>query len=83
MRQSFDKFILGEIVAIALAVVVGLFGLIQASTLLIILSIYLISISILCDAMVARFTYNQTHALKQFARAITIFIVGTFLLIFL
>ncbi|MFD2044376.1 hypothetical protein ACFSTA_09545 [Ornithinibacillus salinisoli] len=81
MRHPYEKFIIGELASIGLAIILGLIAIIQGLLILIILSFYLIAVSLLCDGLIALHTFNQVHASKQFVRALVIFLLATFCLI--
>ncbi|WP_244513650.1 hypothetical protein [Oceanobacillus limi] len=83
MRHPYEKFIIGELATIGLAIILGLIAIIQVSIILIILSLYLVAVSLLCDGLIAMHTFKKQHAGKQFLRATSIFLLATFFLLYL
>ncbi len=83
MRHPYENFIRGELVAIGLALLVGIIALIQGIFLLVILGIYLVSISLVCDGLIAMNMRNQAYGVKQLLRSILLFLFATILLFFL
>ncbi|GIO26805.1 hypothetical protein [Ornithinibacillus bavariensis] len=83
MRHPYEKFIRGELVAIGLAVFFGLIALIQGVFLLIILGLFLVAASLICDGLIALYMQNQIHGVKQLLRSILLILFVTILLILL
>lgn len=81
MRHPYERLIRIEITSISLAAFIGLFAFIQSYTLLIFLSVYLLALSLVCGALIDWSTHQKTQAIKQFLRAIVLFILTTYLLI--
>ncbi|MBC5635588.1 MULTISPECIES: hypothetical protein [Ornithinibacillus] len=83
MRHPYNKFIQGELVAIGLAIVCGLIALIQGVFLLIVICLYLLAASLVFDGLIAMNMRNPNHGVKQMLRAAILFLLTTFLFIFL
>jgi hypothetical protein len=83
MRHPYEKFIRGELVAIVLAVIFGLIALIQGVFFLIIIGLYLVAASLVCDGLIAIYMRNQVHGIKQLLRSVLLFLFATFLLLLL
>lgn len=77
MRHPFEKFIKVEYGSLILALIIGLYAIIQSVFALLILSMYLIAISLFCDGIVALSTRQHVWAGKQVTRAFIICLVAT------
>lgn len=80
MRSSLEKVAIMEVIAIFLAFIIGLFAMIQGYLLLILLTLFLISLSLVCEAFVFSQKRQSQHAIKQIIRAVCIFLFVTYLL---
>ena len=80
MRHPYEKFIHIEMMALLSVIIIGLIALIQGYLILIYLCLYLIALSLVCDALVHWYTNQTTHSVKQILRAILIFVITTYLL---
>lgn len=80
MRHPNEKFIKIELVSLTLAVIIGLFAIIQAAFIWFSLSVYLIAISLFCDGVIALSTHQQVWAMKQLIRSILLFLLTTLLI---
>ncbi|GEM_PF-6676857 len=84
MRHSYEKIIQLELIALGLSILIGIIALIQASVLFITLAIYLIIVSLACDAFIHNFTAlaanRQLQSLKQAIRAGILFLLATALI---
>jgi len=80
MRHPYKRFIKIELFSLILAIMTGLSAIIWTRVIWVILSMYLIAISLLCDGIVAQSTHQHTWAIKQFIRAFLLFILTTLLL---
>ena len=84
MRHPYEKIMRLELIAIGLSILTGIIALFQASVLFILLAIYLIIISLACDAFTHNFTtYRQLQSLKQAIRAGILFLLATALIFLL
>ncbi|MUK89602.1 hypothetical protein GMD78_14635 [Ornithinibacillus sp. L9] len=83
MRHPYEKFIIAELATIGLAIILAIIAFIQGLLILIVLSLYLIAVSLVCDGLIALNTFKQTHATKQFVRAVAVFLLATFFMIYL
>ncbi|PAV31414.1 hypothetical protein CIL05_01805 [Virgibacillus profundi] len=83
MRHPFEKFIRLELLSIVCVILFGLIALIQGYLLLIFLSLYLLAIGLLCNAMIEWYTHQSASAGKQVLRAIMIFLFTTYLMFLL
>lgn len=79
MRHPYEKIIRIELFSIGFAVLFGIFAFIQGYTILMFVCFYLISISLVAEAMVAWLTYHKEQAIKSIIRAILIFMMSTYL----
>nr|GGG70927.1 hypothetical protein GCM10011398_13840 [Virgibacillus oceani] len=80
MRHPYEKFIRLELIAILVAVVIGLFALIKGFLLIVILALYMLAFSLASGAIV-EWNMNQTNqAGKHFLQAILLFIFTTYMI---
>jgi len=79
MRHPYEKFIRIELFAIGLSVFIGIFAFIKSYTILMFISFYFISLSLVAEAMVAWYTYHKEQAIKSVIRAVLIFLISTYL----
>lgn len=79
MRHPYEKFIRIELFSIGFAVFLGVFAFIQGYMILMFVSFYLISISLIAEAMVAWSTFHKQQAIKSVCRALLIFLLVTYL----
>lgn len=82
MRHSYQNIILIELGTLGGATVIGLIAIIKKSFLFVYLSLYILSVSLACDAIVLWYTYRQQEAIKQLLRAMLLFLFTTFVLFF-
>lgn len=74
MRHPAEKFILIELIALALVTILGIIALIQGSLVLIFICLFFIIVSLLIDALVHFQNQNVPHSAKQVVRALFIFL---------
>ena len=81
VRQTYEKVLLLEIFSLGLSILLSVIALFQGSAYLLIISCYLLVISLACDAYSHEFTsYRQFQGKKQLARAIILFFIATALI---
>lgn len=80
MRHPYEKFIRIELICLAFVVLVGVFALIQGSSLVILMCFFVLSLSLLCDALILLYSHQTAQAGKQIIRAIMIIMFTTVLL---
>lgn len=78
VRQTYEKIMQLEFVALGFSVLFALVALFQSSIIFLVFSFYSLAVSLACDAYSHRFTsYRQFQGKKQLARAVIIFLLGT------
>ncbi len=82
MHHERDKYNLMSIGSLGLALIIGLFAMIKSFLLLIIISFYLIAVSLICEALLLNISFRQLEGIKQLARALVLIILITYLLFF-
>ncbi|WP_164667535.1 hypothetical protein [Virgibacillus doumboii] len=80
MRHPYEKFIRLELLTLGLVVVTGLIAIFQGYLIIMFFSLYLLSISIFCEALIALNTPHSTEGVKQFAKAVMLLLITTVLL---
>ncbi len=81
MRHPYEKFILGELISIGLALLFGLIALIRGSFPLLMLSLFLLVISLICTGVIFLYSNRSTEAGKQILRAAILFLLIIYLII--
>ncbi|RKQ31531.1 hypothetical protein [Oceanobacillus halophilus] len=80
MRHPMEKITLIELISLGIVVIVGLFSMIQGYLVLLFLTLYVFSLSLMCDALIQwNTTGNTLDAGKQALRSLIIFIFTTYL----
>lgn len=79
MRQPFDRYMQIEIAALGSASLFALFAFIKTSILLALVSLYLIVISLACDAMLKWELMDKITSSKQFGRAIILLLLSSYI----
>ncbi len=80
MRHPFEKLILIELGMIGCAGIFSIFAIIKGFVLFAMASIYLIVISLICNAMIKWQLRNPQEAMQQLFRAIALFLIASLLL---
>ncbi|MEC5424421.1 hypothetical protein QGM71_13050 [Virgibacillus sp. C22-A2] len=80
MRHPYEKFIRIELLSLASAILIGIIALAQGYTLLIFLCLYLLALSLACNALIELHRHEADQAGKQILRAIMLFILASFML---
>ncbi|RDW22306.1 hypothetical protein CWR48_00945 [Oceanobacillus arenosus] len=80
MRHPYEKFARIELISLVIVILFGLIALIQGFLILIFFSLYLIALSLVCDALLHLYFRNSQQAGKQILRAVMLFIFATYLL---
>lgn len=83
MRHPYEKFARIELISLVIVILFGLIALIQGFLVLIFLCLYLISLSLVCDALLNLYLRNPHQAGKQIIRAAMLFIFATYLIFLL
>ncbi|MCG1030309.1 hypothetical protein J5S49_18650 [Virgibacillus halodenitrificans] len=78
MRHPYTRLIRLEIISIICALIIGTLALIKGFITLIFLCVYLISLSLIVDALIHIHTNQAPLAAKQVLRAILLFIFTTY-----
>ncbi|WP_156290189.1 hypothetical protein [Oceanobacillus salinisoli] len=81
MRSPTEKITLIEILSIAIAGFFGLLAMVQGYLTLMLLTFYLVCVSLICDALIYWQKGHTAHTGKQVLRAAVIFIFTTYILI--
>lgn len=80
MRHPYEKFIRLELIAVLLAILVGLFALFKGFILLVFITFYLIGCSIACAAIVEWYTHQTNQAGKHILQALLLIIFTTYMI---
>ncbi|MGP4063787.1 hypothetical protein ACTWPF_02625 [Oceanobacillus sp. M65] len=80
MRHPLEKIIRIELLTIALALVIGLISIIQGYLFLTITSLYLVTISFSCSALLEWQSHQAAQGAKHALRAFLLFVIATYLL---
>ena len=80
MRNPYEKFIRIELISLVIVILISLIALIQGLFILVFFCFYLISLSLVCDALLHLYFRNSQQAGKQILRAVMLFILATYLL---
>ncbi|RYG71794.1 hypothetical protein EU245_12950 [Lentibacillus lipolyticus] len=80
MRNLYDKYIRMEHITLGLAVLTGIFAVIQGYAILMVCSLYMIAFSIFCDGVIYASTNNTAAGIKQFMKAGMVLLLSTILL---
>lgn len=80
MRHPYEKFIRLELITLVLVVIIGLISVFQGILIIMLFSLYLLAISIFCEALIAMNTHNTAEGAKQFVKAAMLMLVTTILL---
>jgi len=81
MKHPYEKFMNIELVSILLSILVGVVAFIQGYLFLIFLALYLVVISLSCDALIKWYTHYKNEAIMQFVRSGMLFLLTTYLLL--
>lgn len=80
MRHPYEKFIRLELVTLVLVVVIGFISVFQGYPIIMLFCLYLLSISIFCEALIHMNTFRTTEGIKQFVKAFMLMLLTTILL---
>lgn len=80
MRHPYEKFIRIELIAILIAILIGVIVLIKGYLILVFVCLYLLVLSLLAEAMIAWSTHQKFQSGKQLVRAAIIFILATYMI---
>ena len=78
MRHPYRKLIQMEFVSLLFALLIGFSALIAGYIIIIFLSIYLVSFSLFCDAMLLMYKRHPAEAGKQAVRGIMLLLFTTY-----
>lgn len=79
MRHPYEKFIRIELICLTFIILVGIFALIQGSALVILMCLFVLSLSLFCDALIAWYSHRTAQAAKQLIRGVMIIMFTTVL----
>lgn len=79
MRHPYEKFIRLELLTLGIVIITGVISIVKGYPIIMILSLYLLSISIFCEALIGLNTQRTTKGAKQFAKAFMLFLLTTVL----
>lgn len=77
MRHPYQKFIQMEVIGLVLSFLSGITALITGWVILLFFAVYLLVLSIVCDAIILMQTRRQSEAMKQAIRAFILFLLIT------
>ncbi|WP_017798245.1 hypothetical protein [Oceanobacillus kimchii] len=77
MRHPYQKFIQMEVIGLVLSFLSGITALITGWLILLFFAVYLLVLSIVCDAIILMQTRRQSEAMKQAIRAFVLFLLIT------
>ncbi|MFS0750253.1 hypothetical protein [Oceanobacillus sp. 1P07AA] len=77
MRHPYQKFIQMEVIGLVLSFLSGITALITGWVILLFFAVYLLVLSIVCDAIILMQTRRQSEAMKQGIRAFILFLLIT------
>ncbi|WP_087973675.1 hypothetical protein [Oceanobacillus rekensis] len=78
MRHPYRKLIQMELISLLFAMLIGFSALIAGYIIIIFLSIYLVVLSLFCDAMLLLYTRHPAEAGKQAIRGIMLLLFTTY-----
>ncbi|HEY4601766.1 MAG TPA: hypothetical protein VIG73_10910 [Cerasibacillus sp.] len=81
MRHPFERLMLWEMVSLGLAFLFGFIALIRGSFSFMIMTLFLLIISLVCNGMLLLYTNRSPLALKQILRGVLVFIIIVILFI--
>lgn len=81
MHHQREKYNQVSIIALLLAVIIGIFSIIKSFHLFILFSFYLLAVSIIAEALFLNISLRQIEGAKQLARGIMLIILVTYLFI--
>lgn len=81
MDHPYLKLIRIEILSLLFGSFLGLFAIVQNYRILLFFSLYLIVISLICNALIASYMSKKAEVLKQLIRAILLFVITTYFII--
>ncbi|GGJ82989.1 hypothetical protein GCM10007063_01850 [Lentibacillus kapialis] len=79
MRNPYDKYIRMELLTLTLAVVIGLIAIVQGYVIIMLLCVYLLAFSILCEGFLFLNTNHSADGIKQVAKAGMLMLLATIL----
>mgnify|MGYP001344740060 FL=1 len=83
MKHPYEKWFITETVSLILAFLLGIFAMIKGTIILILIALYGIAISLMCEAFIAWSMKRTAIAGKQCIRAIIIIFFSTYALFIL
>ncbi|MBO1002094.1 hypothetical protein ACFSKI_05805 [Pseudogracilibacillus auburnensis] len=81
MHHQRDKYNQISIVSLLLAFLIGLFAMIKSYQLIILFSLYLLTLSIVTEALLLNMSLRKTESIKQLIRGLILFILISYLFI--
>ncbi|SFA97735.1 hypothetical protein SAMN04488072_104270 [Lentibacillus halodurans] len=79
MRSPYEKYIRIELLALALAVIIGLIAIVQGYVIIILLCVYLLAFSMFCEGFLHLNTNKPIDGIKQFVKAGMLMVLATIL----
>jgi len=80
LKPPYEKFIHLEFLAIFLMLIIGIIALVKKFTFLILLCLFLLGFSLLCEGVKNYYTYEQVDAIKHVIKAVMVFLFTIYLL---
>jgi len=80
LKQSYEKFIRLELLALSLMLIIGIIALVKKSTFLILFCLFLLGFSLLFEGLKKYHTYEQMEAVKHMVKAIMVVMFAIYLL---
>lgn len=83
MRHPYEKILRLELFTLGLSILTGFIALFQASVFLIVISFYLLAISLACDAFIHLYFHmyqREMQGMKQIIRGAVLFLLSTVLI---
>lgn len=79
MRHPYEKVIRIELISMISAVLIGIIALIKGYIIFIFICFFLITLSLLAEAIILWFTYQKVQSGKQLIRAFMILILAVYI----
>ncbi|NBJ69719.1 hypothetical protein D1839_09600 [Roseburia sp. 1XD42-34] len=82
MKHPYEKFVLVELISLGAAIPFAIFALMKGYTIVVIICLFLLATSLICDSLVQWYLYQSfsSHVIKQAGRAL---LIGIFAIFFL
>jgi len=83
MHHQREKYHLLTMISLALAIIFTIVSFFKSSLFFFFFSLYLLVVSLISDALFLYLTFQSFQSIKQLIRGITLFLITTFLLLYL